>query len=96
MLNEEKTINQLQSSTVKAALIAIVINVLALVTAFTGVAFDIEMIKTVMEFGITAIVNAASIYLGWKAIKGRIFAENKVEPLPWLEAAKTLKKGNEQ
>jgi hypothetical protein len=91
-LNEENTINQLQSTTVRTAMIAIVVNVLALVTAFSGVAFDIDLIKTVMEFGLTGVSSVATIYLCWRSIKARISATEKIEPLPWLEAAKNMKK----
>lgn len=91
-LDATNVINQLQSTTVRAALGAIVVNGLMLVTTFTGITFDVEWIKNILNFGITAFANAATIYLAYRAIKGRIFATKQIEPLPWLEAAKNMKK----
>lgn len=91
-MDAKETINQLQSSTVRASIVNIVISVLSIVTVFTGIAFDVEWIKDAINFGITALGSGASIYLSWKAITGRISATKEIEPLPWLEAAKNMKK----
>lgn len=80
MLDENETIEKLQSSTVRAALIAMIINILTLFGIFTGKVFDIEAIKQGLELGLPAIINIATVYLGWKAYKGRVSADKKIDP----------------
>lgn len=77
-LDEDDTIPPLQSDTIKAAVAAIVINGLTLVTIFTGKVFDIATIKMYVELGVPLAVNALSVYLGWKAFKGRMNATQAI------------------
>ena len=91
-MDEKEVISRLQSSTVRSALTLIVVNVLTLVTVFTGKALDIEAIKGAMELWLPIGINLLSVGLGWRAYKGRVNAEKKIEPLPWKDELKSLKK----
>ena len=77
-LNDSEPITPLQSQTIKAALAAIVLNTVTLITVFTGRTFDIEAIQEMVDFGIPMAVNFLSIYFGWKAIKGRMKATHMI------------------
>lgn len=76
MENETKT--AWDSTTIKAAVSAIVINVLTLVAIFTGRTFDIATIQAGIDYGIPLIVNMVSAYLGYKALVGRF---NATQPI---------------
>ncbi len=77
-LGEDGPISPMQSATIKAAITAIAINAVTLIAVFTGKTFDIETIKTAIDYGVPMAVNALSMYYGWKAIKGRINATKVV------------------
>jgi hypothetical protein len=70
-LDDTDPLPQLQSSTIKAAIGAIVINGLALATMLTGKTFDIEAIQDAINMGVPMAVNALTMYLGWRAWQGR-------------------------
>jgi len=78
MLDTEDQITALQSKTVKAALSAVIINVATLAAIFTGKTFDITAIQHVVDYYLPILANFASIYYGWKAIKGRVEATQTI------------------
>lgn len=90
MLDKENTINQLQSATTRAAIVQVVIGVLTLITAFTGVIFDIESIKAAMEMWLPIATGILTTWYGVKGYKGRIAAESKVVAQPWKTAVKSI------
>lgn len=92
MLDPDHTISRLQSGSVRASIIQIVLGVLSIVSVFTGIVFDIEIIKAALENGVTIVTSAFSVYLAWKAYKGRVEAEKQIQPLPWRQEIKTLVK----
>lgn len=92
MLDTNETISRLQSSSVRNSLVLIVVNVLALVSVFTGKVFDIDAIKAAMDTWLPLAINAATAYWGWKAYKGRVNATREIEPLPIREEIKSIMK----
>ena len=78
-MDETNTITPLQSQTIRAALAAIVINALTLVTMATGKVFDVQAIQQVLDYGVTMAVNAASIWYGYKAIRARMNATSTIK-----------------
>ncbi len=92
MLDPNDTISRLQSGSVRASIIQIVLGVLSIVSVFTGIVFDVEVIKTALENGVTIVTSALSVYLAYKAYKGRVEAQKQIEPLPWRQEIKTLVK----
>lgn len=76
---DNEFIKQLDSSTVRAALIIIVANIFALIKAFTNLDFDLDFIKLVTEQGVNLGISALTILAGYKAYKGRLGATKKIE-----------------
>ena len=81
-MDETDPITPLQSATVRAALKAVAVNLLALVTVATGKAFDVDAVNHLVDAGATAAVNALSIYYAWKAYRGRLKATKVIRPEP--------------
>ena len=79
---DDAPITPLQSGTIRAAIGAIVVNMLALVTVATGKAFDITAIQDLVNNGVTLGVNAVSIYYGIRAIRGRMNATATIQKQP--------------
>ena len=79
---DDAPITPLQSGTIRAALKAIAVNLLALVTVATGKAFDIQGVQTLIDNGVTLGVNAVSIYYGVRAIRGRMNATATIQTKP--------------
>jgi hypothetical protein len=75
---EQEPINPLQSSTIRAAIIAIVTNVLAIAAYFTGKVFDIELVRVLTEQGLIVLTAGVNIWFGWKAFKGRVNATQHI------------------
>ena len=75
---DDAPISPLQSSTIRAALKAILLNALTLVTMLTGKVFDIGQLQDLLDRGVTLAVNAATIYYGVNAIRGRIAATEPI------------------
>ena len=92
MLDPNDTISRLQSGSVRNAIVLIVVNVLVLVSAIAGKVFDVDAIKEAMEFWLPQVINALTVYWGWRAYKGRVEAQKQIEPLPWKDEIKTLVK----
>jgi membrane protein implicated in regulation of membrane protease activity len=78
-MDENDTIKALQSSTFKAALTSFILSALTLVTVFTGVVFDIAFIKAMLEAGITMIPALATMWLAYKAMRGRMATTKQIE-----------------
>lgn len=78
-LDEQDTITRLQSSTVRAALVLIIINVLTLIATFTGKTFDIDAIQNALNTWLPIAIQIASAWFGWKAYSGRVSATQKIE-----------------
>ncbi len=70
-LDDSNPLPELQSSTIKACIGAIVINGLTLVTMLTGKTFDIDAIQNAISLGVPMFVNALTMYLSWRAWQGR-------------------------
>ena len=87
----DETISRLQSSTVRNALILVIVNVLTIVTVFTGKTLNIEAIKTGLDMGLPLAINVASVWWGWRAYRGRVIADTRIQPLPWKEEIQSLK-----
>lgn len=85
---DDAPITPLQSGTIRAALKAIAVNALALVTVATGKAFDIQAVQTLIDDGVTLAVNAASIYFAYKTIRGRMNATATIQTKPATEENK--------
>lgn len=79
-MDELNTITPLQSDTIKAALKAIAMNAVTLITLATGKAFDIDAIQHALDYGVTMAINAASIWYGYRAIRARIGATQIIKP----------------
>lgn len=77
-MDENDTIKALQSSTFKAALTSFILSALTLVTVFTGIVFDVEFIKAMLEAGITMIPALATMWLAYKAMRGRMAATKPI------------------
>lgn len=77
-MENETPKSALDSTTIKAAISAIVINVLTLVAIFTGRTFDIATIQIGIDYGVPLLVNMASAYFGYQALKGRM---NATQPI---------------
>jgi hypothetical protein len=73
-VDDINTIAPLQSATIRAALKAIALNAVTLLTLATGKAFDIDAIQDALDYGVTMAINAASIWYGYKAIRARMNA----------------------
>lgn len=73
-MDENNTITPLQSQTIRAALTAIAVNAVALLTMATGKVFDITQIQHAIDAGVPLAINAISIYYGIKAYRGRMNA----------------------
>ena len=73
-MDETNTITPLQSETIKAALKAIAINAIALLTILTGKAFDITQIQNAIDAGVPLGINIISIYYAYKTYRGRMNA----------------------
>ena len=78
-MDDTDPISPLQSSTIRAALKTIAVNLLALVTVATGKAFDLTAVQDALDGGVTLAVNAVTIYYGVKAIRGRIAATETIK-----------------
>ena len=78
-MDDTDPITPLQSATVRAALKAIAVNALALVTVATGKAFDLDAVQELLDGGVTLVVNAVTIWYGWKAIRARINATQTIQ-----------------
>lgn len=79
-MDDTDPITPLQSATVRAALKAVAVNALALVTVATGKAFDLDAVNALLDGGVTLAVNAITIYYGVRAIRGRINATRTIQP----------------
>ena len=77
-MDDTDPITPLQSATVRAALKAVAVNALALVTVATGKAFDLDAVNSLLDGGVTLAVNAITIYYGVRAIRGRINATKTI------------------
>ena len=78
-LDNEETITRLQSTTVRSAIVLIVINVLTLIATFTGRTFDIDAIKSALDTWLPIAIQIASAWFGWKAYTGRVNATKQIE-----------------
>ena len=81
-MDETDPITPLQSATVRAALKAVAVNLLALVTVATGKAFDLDAVNHLIDTGATTAVNVASIYYAWKTYRGRLAATKIIQTKP--------------
>lgn len=78
-LDSQDPISPLQSDTVRAAIKAIVINVVTLIAVFSGKQFNIAQIQTAIDYGLPLLANLLSMYYGWRAIQGRINATQTIK-----------------
>ena len=78
-MDDTDPITPLQSATIRAALKAIAVNLLALATAATGKAFDLDAVQELLDGGVTLAVNAVTIYYAVRAIAGRINATQPIQ-----------------
>jgi hypothetical protein len=77
-LDPTAPITPLQSGTIRAALKAIAVNVVAIVAVVTGKALDIDLINQAIDLGVPLIFNGISIYYAYKSIRGRINATETI------------------
>jgi len=78
MTLDPASITPLQSDTIKAALKAIAVNGIALLTIFTGKAFNVDAINQAIDLGVPMIINGISMYYAYRAIQGRINATKTI------------------
>lgn len=82
-----------QSQAMRAGLLAVIVGVAQIVTAFTGAEIDIELLRGYVDNGLGLMFGAATVVVGFKALVGRFKAESpikkqvlpKKEELPWLK-----------
>lgn len=92
----EEVKSRLQSKTVRAVILAAIVSVLNAYVAVSGQAVDFEKIKLWSDIGLQLLGEGLTLGLLWKAYKGRVEADSKIEKLPWREEIANLTKGKEQ
>lgn len=77
-LDDQDPISPLQSGTIRAALKAIAVNVVAIIAVVTGKTLDVGVINQAIDLGVPLLANGVSIYYAWRAIRARVNATETI------------------
>lgn len=78
-MDNDKFIEQLNSSTVRAALVIIVANVFAIAKALFDIDLDLDLVKVLTENGVSIGISVITVIAGFKAYKGRLKAKAMIK-----------------
>lgn len=77
-LDDDNSIKPLESKTIQAALAAVIINGLTLITVVSGKSFNVAVIQQYVDLYVPIVVNGITMFLGYRAIKGRMNATSTI------------------